>query len=153
MKTPKYRLGRTKQNPAFFLLLWQTPRPKATWEEADLFHLEDYSSSLREVRAETRGRNLGAGAEAEAMESAAYGLAPRGSRSATFLTPPQEHPQWLGPPTSITTQDNTPQICHSDRGNSSVLIPFCRMPPFVSSWQLKRKSTKDMYYKHVHAMQ
>lgn len=44
----------------WFLLLWQTPRPRSTWWESYLFQLTGYSASPK-ASAGTQGRNLKTG--------------------------------------------------------------------------------------------
>jgi hypothetical protein len=65
--TPKVVLWLTPA-PVYFLLLWLTPWPKATWGGKGLFYLTADNLPWRAVRAGTQGRKLEVRAEAEARE-------------------------------------------------------------------------------------
>lgn len=57
--------------PVCFLSLWQTPRPKATWQVNSLFG--QLVTSPRKTNTKTQGKNLEVGTEVE--RSATYWLA------------------------------------------------------------------------------
>ena len=95
------------------LLLWQTPWPKSKLEE----ERASYSPSLREDRAGTQGRNLGAGTEVVAVNTAACWLVLRGLLSLLSYPHRTTSPEvvtahsGLDPPSEITNRENALQTC------------------------------------------
>lgn len=79
---------------------------KQIGEEWVHFVYRSYCSSLEEIRTGTQARNLGAGAQAEVIEGAAYWLSHHGLLSPFFKRTQDlgwHHPQWNGPPPSVAS--------------------------------------------------
>ena len=99
----------------------KAPWPKATWGGKGLFHLTGHSSSSREARAETQGRNRWrghGGVPFICLLFMAY--------LACFLNITSSG---VVPPKSITNQENAPQACPQ----ASLVGAFSQITLHVSS--------------------